>query len=88
MGNNIEHHGGLECDCENHIGLASYPSFFRIPSYTCDNDHKNITSFLTLNKNESSCSNVTLKTKKLQSLVDNEVESRNTCISTTIGDVV
>ena len=64
--------------------MAPYPSFVRLPSDPCDNEHKSITSFLTLNTNESSCSNITLTTKKVQSLVDSEVESRNTWIPTMI----
>ena len=80
MGNDGDHHGGSEYECDNHIGCSSYLSFFRLSSDPYDNDHKSITIFLTLNTNESTCSNATLITTKLQSLVDNEIESRNTLI--------
>ena len=63
MVNDYDHHGDSEYDCDNHMQLASYLSFVTLPSYPCENDHKSITSFLTLNKNGSSCINVTLTTK-------------------------
>ena len=84
MANDGDHHGRSEYEVDNRIGLAPYPSFVRLLSDPCDNEHKSITSFLTLNTNESSCSNITLTTKKVQSLVDSEVESRNTWIPTMI----
>ena len=70
MVNDWDNHTATEYDCDNHVGLGSYPSCFMCPSYICENDHKSITSFLTLSK----------KNKKLQSLINNAVESRNALI--------
>ena len=80
MVDNCDNRTALEYDCENHIGLVSYPSCVKCQSYNCDNCHKRITSFLTLGTNESVCTNVTMTTKKIQLPTDNEVESRNTWI--------
>ena len=45
MANDGDHHGRSEYEADNRIGLAPYPSFFRLPSDPCYNDHKSITSF-------------------------------------------
>ena len=84
MVNDCDDHTGSEYYCDNHIGLASYHVCDRCLSYPYENDHNIITSVLAMRRNESSCSNVVLKNKIVHSLIDNEVESRNTWIPTII----
>ena len=82
-GNHCDNHTAMENGYDNHIESVQHPSCVTYLNDDCDNASNSIStmssnnmasSFIRLSTKEGSVTNVTLTTKTVQSLIDEEVE--------------